>query len=302
MTMLSDNLRGAVFMMLAMAGYVVNDTLMKLASGEIALAQGVFLRGLMASAMLAAFAAYKGQLFHRATWPEMKVILVRSFAEIAATYCYLTALFNMPLASLTAIMQSLPLAVTLAGSLFLGQKVGWRRYLAILVGFGGVLIIIRPGGSDFNAFALWGLAAVAFVTLRDVAAAKLSRRTPSIFAALFTAFGVTLAAGILQIFEPWQPVSPLNFTYLAFAAVFILLGYITSISAMRIGEIGFVSPFRFTVMVWALLIGVLVFQDYPDFWTLVGIAIVVGTGVFTFYREHRGRAKAKSAAVPLSLP
>lgn len=292
MTNLSDNLRGAVFMMLAMAGYVVNDTLMKLTSSDIGLAQGVLIRGIMASLLLTGFAAYKHQLFHRTTPQELRIILIRAFAEIAATYCFLTALFNMPLASLTAIMQSLPLAVTLAGSLFLGHRVGWRRYLAILVGFGGVLIIIRPGGSEFNAFALWGLGAVGFVTLRDLAAAKLSYRTPSIFAALFTAVGVTLAAGVMQVFEPWQPVSPLNLTYFAFAALFILLGYVTSISAMRVGEIGFVAPFRFTVMVWALLIGVFVFQDYPDFWTLVGITIVVCTGVFTFYREHRGRAKA----------
>jgi len=288
----SDNLRGAVFMMLSMAGYVVNDTLMKLASSEVSLAQGVFVRGLMASALLAAFAAYKGQLTHRARWPEMKVILWRAFAEIAATYCYLTALFHMPLANLTAIMQSLPLAVTLAGAVFLRQKVGWRRYVAILVGFGGVLIIIRPGGADFNSVAMWGVAAVGFVTLRDLMAAKLHARTPSIFAALFTAFGVTLVAGIAAAFAPWQPLAGGTFALLAAAALFILVGYVTSVSAMRFGEIAFVSPFRYTVLVWALLLGVLVFKDYPDRWTMLGIAIVVGTGVFTFYREQRARKRA----------
>ncbi len=284
---MSDNLKGAIFMMLAMGGYVVNDTMMKLVSAEIALAQGVFVRGVIASVLLAGFAYYKGQLFHRADRAEMKIILWRSFAEIAATYCYLTALFNMPLASLTAILQSLPLAVTLAGSIFLGQKVGWRRYLAILVGFGGVLIIIRPGGDEFNSFALWGLAAVGFVTLRDLMAVRLSTATPSIFAALFTAVGVTLVAGIGAAFEPWQPVSTGSFALLAFAAIFILVGYVASVSAMRFGEIGFVSPFRYTVLIWAILLGVFVFQDYPDLWTMIGIAIVAGTGVFTFYREHR---------------
>jgi len=288
----SDNLRGAVFMMLSMVGYVVNDTLMKLASGEVALAQGVFVRGLMASALLAAFAAYKGQLMHRASWPEMKVILWRGFAEIAATYCYLTALFQMPLANLTAIMQSLPLAVTLAGAVFLRHKVGWRRYVAILVGFGGVLIIIRPGGADFNSFAIWGVAAVGFVTLRDLMAAKLHPRTPSIFAALFTAFGVTIVAGVVAAFEPWQPLAGDTFSLLAGAGVFILIGYVTSVSAMRFGEIAFVSPFRYTVLIWALLLGIFVFGDYPDGWTMVGIAIVVLTGVFTFLREQRARKAA----------
>lgn len=283
----SDNLRGAVFMMLAMAGYVVNDTLMKLASDHISLAQGVFVRGLMASALLAAFAAYKRQLLYRASWPETKVILWRAFGEIAATYCYLTALFNMPLANLTAIMQSLPLVVTLAGSLFLRHKVGWRRYLAILIGFGGVLIIIRPGGDAFNSYALWGLAAVGFVTMRDLMAAKLDPRTPSMFAALVTAVGVTLAAGVATVFQPWQEVTAISFSLLSTAAFFILIGYVASVSAMRFGEIAFVSPFRYTVLIWALIISIFVFNDYPDFWTLVGIAIVVGTGVFTFYREQK---------------
>ena len=288
----SDNLRGAIFMMLSMAGYVVNDTLMKLVSEDVALAQSVFLRGLVATALLAAFAHYKHQLFVRVPAAELRIILLRAFGEIAATYCYLTALINMPLANITAILQSLPLAVTLAGALFLGNKVGWRRYMAIIVGFAGVLIIVRPGGEDFNSYALWAMAAVGFITLRDLMAAKLANDTPSMFVALFTAAGVTLAGGIMALFEPWSPMSAGSFAYLGFAASFILVGYVTSISAMRFGEIAFVSPFRYTVLVWALLLGVFVFGDYPDGWTMVGIAIVVGTGVFTFYREQRSRKAA----------
>ncbi len=286
----SDNLRGAIFMMLSMAGYVVNDTLMKLVAEDLPLAQSVFVRGLMASAMLAGFAAYKRELFVRVPASELRIILLRAFGEIAATYCYLTALVNMPLASVTAILQSLPLAVMLSGALFLGHKVGWRRYVAIVVGFGGVLIIVRPGGADFNSYALWAMAAVGFITLRDLMAAKLAKETPSMLVALFTAVGVTLAGGLVASFEPWVALSGGSFAFLAFAAGFILVGYVTSITAMRFGEIAFVSPFRYTVLVWALLLGVFVFGDYPDFWTLVGIAIVVGTGVFTFYREQRTKA------------
>lgn len=285
----SDNLRGAILMMVAMAVYVINDALMKLASVEVSLPQGVFVRGMIASALMMVFAHYKGHLFFPASWAEIKVIALRAGAEISATFCYLTALFNMPLASSTAILQSLPLAVTLAGALFLGEKVGWRRYLAICIGFVGVLIIIRPGGDDFNAYALWAVAAVGFITLRDMLAAKLSKRIPSIFVALFTAVGVTLAAGVAAALQPWQPLSAGSLLYLASAATFILFGYITSVSAMRYGEISFVAPFRYTILVWALLLGVFVFKDYPDFWTLVGTSIVVGTGVFTFYREQRAQ-------------
>lgn len=289
----SDNLRGAVFMMLSMIGYVVNDTLMKLISDDVALAQSVFVRGLMATIFLTGFAAYKRQLFVRVSPRELRIIGLRAFSEIAATYCFLTALVNMPLANVTAILQSLPLAVTLAGALFLGHKVGWRRYMAILVGFGGVLIIIRPGGEDFNSFAIWAVAAVFFITLRDLMAARLHTHTPSTFVALFTAAGVTLAGGAWASFEPWTPMTSSNYAYLAGAAAFILMGYVTSISAMRYGEIAFVSPFRYTVLIWALLLGIFVFEDYPDTRTLVGIAVVVCTGVFTFYREQVGRNAAK---------
>lgn len=294
----SDNLRGAIFMMISMVGYVVNDTLMKLVSEDVALPQSVFIRGVVATALLAGFAAYKHQLFVRVSAREMRIIVLRALSEIAATYCFLTALVNMPLASITAILQSLPLAVTLAGALFLGHKVGWKRYIAIFVGFCGVLIIIRPGGADFNSYAYWALAAVGCVTLRDLLAVRLHARTPSIFVALFTAAGVTIAAaivagleakGVTAHFGPWVPITSGIFVYLAGAAGFILVGYITSISAMRFGEIGFVSPFRYTVLVWALLLGIFVFKDYPDFWTMVGISIIVCTGVFTFYREHRSR-------------
>ncbi len=293
----SDNLRGAVFMMLSMAGYVINDTLMKLVADDLPLAQSVFIRGLAASALLAGFAAYRQQLFVRVSGPEMRIILLRAFSEIAATYCYLTALINMPLANVTAILQSLPLVVTLAGALFLGHKVGWRRYIAILVGFGGVLVIIRPGGADFNSFALWAVVAVGFVTMRDLLATRLDARTPSMFVALFTAIGVTLAAGVAALFEPWVPVQASGYFSLAAAAGFILVGYITSISAMRFGEIAFVSPFRYTVLVWALLLGMFVFNDVPDFWTIIGIAIIAGTGVFTFYREQQSRKAARANAL-----
>ncbi|NOR63960.1 MAG: EamA family transporter [Rhodobacteraceae bacterium] len=286
----SDNLRGALLMMLAMAVYVINDALMKLASVDVSLAQGVFVRGLVASALMVVFAHYKGHLFYPVNRAEIKTISLRAGAEITATFCYLTALFNMPLASSTAILQALPLAVTLAGALFLGEKVGWRRYLAISIGFAGVLIIIRPGGDDFNAYSLWAVAAVGFITLRDMLAAKLNKRIPSIFVALFTAVGVTIAAGVVAAFQPWQPLSAGSYTLLASAAAFILVGYITSVSAMRYGEIAFVAPFRYTILVWALLLGVFVFKDYPDFWTMVGTGIVVGTGVFTFYREQRAKA------------
>lgn len=286
----SNNLRGALFMMASMAGFVLNDTMVKLVSEDLELFQAVFIRGIVATLLLGILAWYKNVLFHRPVPGEFKIIAWRTFAEICATFCFLTALFNMPLANATAILQFLPLSVTLAASIFLGYKVGWRRYSAILLGFVGVIVIVRPGTDGFNVYSLWALAAVVFVTLRDLLSHRLSSSTPSIFVALFTSISIMVLAGIASSTQEWREVSPLVGLYLAAAAGFILVGYIAAIAAMRHVDISFVSPFRYTVLIWALLLGFFVFGEVPDAITLTGSLIVVGTGIYTFYRERKTSA------------
>lgn len=278
-------------MMLSMAGFVLNDTMVKLVSVDMTLYQTVFLRGVLATLLIAALAWHRGALRYKPTRRDLKIIAIRTLAEMGATFCFLTALFNMPLATATAILQSLPLAVTLAASVFLGEKVGWRRYIAIIVGFAGVMLIIRPGTEGFNAYAFWALAAVGFVTLRDLSTRSLDVKTPSLYVALSTSAVIMLAAGGLTTTEEWHSVSGQNVLYLTMAAVFILIGYIAGVAAMRRGEIAFVSPFRFSALIWAILLGLIIFGDKLDLWTLIGSLIVVGTGVFTFYRERQVNKK-----------
>ncbi|MGE4611602.1 MAG: DMT family transporter [Paracoccaceae bacterium] len=282
-----SNTKGAIFMMASMSGFVLNDTMIKLVSQDLDLFQAVFLRGIIATVLLGFLTWKRGALFYRPDRRDWQIIGWRTFAEIGATYCFLTALFNMPLANATAILQSLPLAVTLAASLFLGHKVGWRRYLAISLGFVGVLLIVRPGTDGFNVYALWALAAVGFVTLRDLLSSRLNFSTPSLFVALISSFAIMAFSGSIAATQEWREVSPEILAYLGAAAMFILVGYIAAVSAMRHGEIAFVSPFRYSVLIWALLLGFFVFGDIPDGWTMVGSAIVVGMGIFTFYRERK---------------
>ena len=283
----SNNMRGALFMMASMAGFVLNDTMIKLVSEDIELFQAVFLRGIFATLFLGVLAWQKKVIFHRPEPGEFKIIAWRTFAEISATFCFLTALFNMPLANATAILQFLPLSVTLAASIFLGYQVGWRRYLAISIGFAGVILIVRPGTDGFNIYSLWALGAVAFVTLRDLLSHKLSRSTPSIFVALITSISIMILAGVGSTTQEWMDVSPQLVLYLATAGGFILIGYVAGVASMRDVEISFVSPFRYTVLIWALLLGFFVFGEAPDVITITGSLIVVGTGIYTFYRERK---------------
>ncbi len=286
---LSDNSQGAIFMMVSMAGFVINDTLMKLLSAELSLFQAIFLRGLLASALLVLVAHPRGALRAKHAVADWKLVVLRMAAEIGATICFLTALFNMPIANATAILQSMPLAVTLAAALFLGEHVGWRRYTAITVGFIGVIIIVQPGSEGFTVYSLWAVAAVGFMVVRDLATRRMTHALPSIFVALTTSVGITVVGGLVSATQPWAPVSGLTATLLTLAAVFLIVGYLFNVMAMRQGEIGFVSPFRYTILLWAILLGGIVFDEVPDLMMLIGSTIVVVTGVYTFYRERKLR-------------
>lgn len=291
MPVLSDNIRGALLMMGAMCAYTLNDAFMKSLADEIPLFQAIFVRGLGAIVFLVFMCKVLGQL--RFTFParDWGLVILRTVGEIGGTYFFLTALFNMPIANVSAILQVLPLSVALAAALFLREPLGWRRLSAIIVGFIGVLLIIQPGGADFSAYSLYALAAVACVTLRDIAVRRMSRNVPSVFVALVAAVGVTGLGGVGSLFVEWQPFTALSGMQLAGATGFLIFGYIASVSAMRFGDIAFVAPFRYTSLLVALVLGVLVFGEWPNALALVGGMIVVATGLFTLYRETKLRIR-----------
>jgi S-adenosylmethionine uptake transporter len=279
-------MRAAGYMMASMAGFTCNDAFMKSVAGALPLFQAVFLRGLIATLLIAGLAWSQGALRFRAGRRDQRLVGVRCVAEIGGTACFLTALFHMPIANASAILQSLPLAVTLGAALFLGEPVGWRRYVAIAIGFLGVLVIVRPGSEGFNAYALFAVAAIGFIVLRDLSTRRLTPDVPALGVVVVTSATLTLAALAAALATEWRPFDGGHLLRLAIAAVCILVGYIFGVMTMRIGEIGFVQPFRYTLLVWAILLGIVMFDEWPDLWMLVGSAIVVATGLFTFYRER----------------
>ena len=283
----SDNLTGAVLMMASMASFTLNDTMMKALAGEIPLFQLLVLRGVLTTAAVAVIAWRMRVLTARLSRRDWVLVFWRTMAEIGAAYFFLTALFNMPIANVTAILQALPLTITLAAALFLREPVGWRRMVAIAVGFAGVMLIIRPGADDFNAYSIYALIAVGFVTLRDLTTRRLSPGTPSIFVTLVTSAAIAIFFGLASLTVDWVPMDGRAMGLTAGAAMMIIGGYLFSIMVMRVGEISFVAPFRYTGLLWALLLGWLAFDEWPSTLTLLGAGIVAGSGVFTLLRESR---------------
>lgn len=287
---LSDNMKGAVFMMASMAAFVVNDAMMKSLAGEVPLFQAILIRGLFATALVAVLAARAGVLRVSALAPADRwPAAIRIVAEVGVTACFLSALFSMPLANATAILQSTPLALTFAAAIFLREPVGWRRWMAVAVGFAGVLLIVRPGAAGFGAPALYALAAVVFVVIRDLVTKRLTD-TSSLFITLTTALAITLLGAGVSATREWVPVDAAAVGVMAAAACFLFVGYLCAVLTMRVGEMSFVSPFRYTILLWALILGWAVFGEVPTGLTLLGAAIVAGAGLFTFYRERRVNA------------
>lgn len=300
---LSENMRGAVFMMVSMAGFSLNDALIKSVADDLPLYQAVFLRGLAASLLVAGLAMTQGAARFRPRRRDARLVGWRVFAEVGGTVCFLTALFNMPIANATAILQALPLAVTLAAALFLGEPVGWRRYLAIAIGFVGVLIVVRPGAEGFTVYSLWAIGAIGFIVLRDLTTRSLSPAVPSAWVVLVTTLSITTLAGLAAVVQGWRPFHLGHVAVLAGSAAFLLVGYVFGVMTMRTGEIGLTQPFRYTLILWAILFGILFFGEWPDLWMLAGSAIVIATGLYTLQRERRlGLRRPAAAPAPHAAP
>ena len=296
MIRLDENLRGATLMALSMLAFVLNDGLMKAVFDSMSIYQAIFLRGLITVPLIALLAWQKSALIVSIAPRDRLLVTLRVAAEVGATVGFLTALKHMPLANVTAILQALPLTVTMAAALFLGEKVGWRRWLAIAIGLAGVLIIIRPGMEGFSVYSIWALVAVGCVTIREIATRKLSADLPSLPVALATAIAIGGLGAVMLPAVEWAPVSASALSLICGASLAIIGGYLFSVMTIRIGDIGFVAPFRYTAMVWALILGLLMFGEIPDMPTITGTVIIILTGLYSLHREQSVRRTAQEQA------
>ena len=288
----------------AMAGFTMNDTITKAVSAEMNFGQVMLVRGLFAMALIAALA------FHQRVMRPLRTILIRPVAlrvigEVGGAVSFLAAITHLPLANTSAILQALPLLITLGAALAFREPVGWRRWLAIGAGFVGVLIIVRPGAAGFNQFSLLALTSVMFCAVRDLATKQIPTHIPSLFITLLTTVTVmTAGAAILVPLGGWTPPSGRALGLLALAAVLVLIGYQCIIMALRAGDISAVAPFRYSALLWAMLLGYLVFGDVPDGMMVTGASIIVLSGLYAFYRErkrHRPVAAGASGLPPDGL-
>jgi drug/metabolite transporter (DMT)-like permease len=280
----SRNITGIIAMCAAMALFVINDTLVKLAAKELPTHQILFLRGLFATTLICAAVVQKG-LHRNLAGLRSPLVLTRCLIEVFIAYTFIGALAVLPLADINAILLLSPLMITVIAALVLKETVRWRRWSAVLVGFIGMLLVVKPGGSTFQAAALLALMSTTGVAVRDVLTRRIPADIPTLIIAASGIVIMTVSGGLLSLASPWVAVSSQTLLYLAGAAIMVLLGNVAIIMAFRDVDISAVSPFRYTLIVWAVIAGILVFGDMPTPMAWIGIGLIVSSGLYTLYRE-----------------
>ena len=284
-----DNLRGSLFMVLAMACFSVEDAFIKAAAETVPLGQILFLFGFFGTALFILLTLRRGEkVFH----PAMLClpIFIRTVCEIVGRLFFSISLVLIPLSSLSAILQATPLIVVMGAAIFFGEKVGWRRWTAILIGLIGVLMIIRPGLDGFEPASLFAVLGTLGFAGRDLS----TRAAPKVISNMqlgVYGFFILIPTGILILFFHGETnalvwPSPLASLQILGIIIFGFTAYYSLTVAMRIGEVSVITPFRYTRLIFALIIGVTLFGERPDALTIAGSAIVIIGGIYTLLRSR----------------
>lgn len=287
-----DNLRGALLMILAMLGFSAEDAFIKTITQTVPLGQVLIYMGAAGGFLFAILANRAGYcIWSRAFFHPM--ILFRNAGEVVGTSAFVMALTLIPLSLASALLQANPIFVALGAILFFGERVGWRRWMAIGAGLTGVLIILRPWANAFDPGAVVAIIAALGLSVRDLG----SRHQPrSVHPLQTSTWGfmllVPIGAVMLSISGGAVRLNGTEMAMIAGAVALAMIGYHALTLAMQAGEVGFVTPFRYVRLVFGILMGWALFAERPDGWMLTGAAIVVGAGLYTLIRERRLMARA----------
>jgi drug/metabolite transporter (DMT)-like permease len=295
-----DNRRGIIAILLAMAFFITNDAIVKLASATFPTSQVMAVRGIFASlfALGLVFALRETKSLRRLASP---LVALRATIEATVAFLFITALALLPLANVNAIMQATPIIMTLMSVAIGLERVGWRRWAAILAGFAGVLLIVQPSAEGFDIYALIALSAAFLVAIRDLVTRRIGDDIPSIVVAFSTTVAVSIAGFVIGFVrgDRWAPFFIMEMNYLLVTAVLVTFANLGIVIAFRNTDVSVVSPFRYIIVVFAIILGYLFFDELPDIFALMGIALIAGSGLYMIHRENRVR---RQIARPSSGP
>ena len=282
-----ENLRGILFMILAMAGFALEDLFIKLLSSHVPVSQILIILGFSGTTVFLIIAILtNAPILHRDLLN--RPVIVRTFCELFAALFFTSAIALTPLSSVASILMTTPLMVTMGAAVFFGEKIGWRRWTAIMIGFFGVLLILRPGFDGFMPASLLAVISTIFLAVRDLATRamqfEISTTTVSIYA--FFAVGIS-GFFAMPFFSAMVIPTSIEIVYLISATFVGVISYYAVVLATRKGDVSVISPFRYSRLVFAMLLSIIILSERPDLLTLSGASIIVISGIYSFIREGR---------------
>jgi drug/metabolite transporter (DMT)-like permease len=286
MSRLPDNLRGALLMAFGSGFLVLNDAVTKLLTADYPVGQVISLRQIVALLLILAFLPF-GPGWASLKFRDRGGQLLRGTFFVMTMWSMVLALAHLPLPTVVAIAFSSPLFVAALSVTVLGEQVGWRRWTAILVGLAGVMLIVRPGASAFDWVLLLPLLAALTHALRDLVTRRLSRSDASV-ATLFWSSVMVVAvslpsAGVVE----WQALTGSTAGLFVVAGALNMLGHFFIIESLRFGEAALVAPVRYSALIWAALLGFLIWGDLPDMWAVAGMITIAAGGTYMLRRGVR---------------
>ena len=284
-----DNRRGILAMSASVVVFIFNDALIKLAAETMPPLQAIGLRGVFATLWCGLALLARGELRHVHHLAHRSVVL-RGGLEALAAITYLVALAYIPFAIATAINMSTPLFLAVLAVLLLGEKVGWRRWSAIAVGFAGVLMVIQPRPGDVNIWTWMVVFSSLAGALRDVVARWVPPVVPTLVVSLSSAITLAVVGCAWAALDGWQPMSLRGVALVLGSSLLLAAGYQLLMIALRSGaEFSVIGSFRYASVLWALAIGYVLWGDVPNLPAVAGIAVVVGAGLYILHRERKLR-------------
>ena len=288
------NLRGAVFMVLSMAGFAVEDSLLKVAAASLPPGQILITFGVLGTAAFALLSILAREAPLTRAMLSRPLVL-RSLSEVTGRLFFMLAIALTPLSTASAILQATPLVVMTGAALLFGERIGPRRWLAVAFGFAGVLLVLRPGTQGFGAMSLLAVIAMLGFAGRDLATraapVSMSFRQLGVLG-----FSMLIVAGLIALPFGGPMAMPDGATWIGLlaAAVAGVCAYTFLTVAMRTGQVGAVTPFRYTRLIFAMIAGIAVFGETPDRWTIIGSAAIILAGIAAL-RLSRQPATAQPA-------
>lgn len=292
--------RGILLMIAGSSIFAANDAFSKLALQHIPTSQVIAVRGLMAALLLGGLVVWKG-LLPMVRYGLDRYVLLRAMAEAGVAILFITSIITLSIADATAILQVAPLVTMAIAVLLFGARIGWPQWVAVIVAFAGVTMIVKPGSSAFDVMALLPLGAAFLIAMRDFATVRIGARVPTLVVTFFTALVGMLAGFAGSAIETWQAIETTTLLYLVGGSISLVTGHLLTIAAFRSGDAATIAPFRYAAVVCSVALSAIIFHDMPDIVSIAGMAVIMAAGLYSM-RHHMAAQKALKAALAKAQP